>query len=125
MNSITVVGRLGSDPETRQAGDANVTTFSLAESIFQGGEEKTLWYRVNAWRKLGETCSKYLHKGDQVTVMGMLSQREFTDRAGNARTSLEISANNVGLPARPQTQTSQRKAPQSAPMPADEDELPF
>lgn len=130
MNSITVIGRLGEDPQQRTAGNSTVTTFSVAETQYHNGEESTIWYRANVWGKLGENCSKYLHKGDRVTMVGSLSQREFTTRNGEARTSLEVVVNAIDYPPRqqavqPKAKGGYNRAPQAAPMPADDDELPF
>ena len=130
MNSITVIGRLGEDPQQRTAGNSTVTTFSVAESQYHNGEETTIWYRANVWGKLGENCAKYLHKGDRVTLVGVLSQREFTTRNGEARTSLDVVVNAIDFVPRQQAGQGQpakteKRAPQAAPMPADDDELPF
>ena len=56
-------------------------------------QEKTVWFRVTAWRKLAETVSQYLTKGRQVLVVGELEEAQaYTDREGNPRASLEVTA---------------------------------
>lgn len=96
---ITLVGNLGSDPEMRYTpSGVAVTTFSLAVNkswTSQDGQrqDKTTWFRVTAWRALAETCSKYLTKGRQVLVIGEVEDaRPWTDREGNTRASLEVTA---------------------------------
>ena len=103
FNRMTVVGNLGRDPETRYlpSGD-QVCDFSVATSDrwrAKDGQmqEHTTWFRVSAFGKLAETCSQYLHKGSYVYVEGTLSQREWTDRDGASRTSLEIRARDMRM----------------------------
>ena len=99
---LTLVGNLGNDPEMRYTSSGvPVTSFSLAVSkrwVGQDGQqqEKTLWFRVTAWRKLAETASQYLTKGRQVLVVGELEEpRSYTDKSGNAGFSLDVTANEI------------------------------
>lgn len=95
---IVLVGNLGAEPQMRYTpSGAPVTSFSVATSrkwTDANGEkqEKTTWHRVTAWRKLAETCAQYLKKGSKVLVEGEVEASAFTDRDGNARASLEVTA---------------------------------
>lgn len=97
FNKIIVVGYLGRDPELRYTPSGTpVCDFSIATTERKGGkqggdsEEITTWFRVNLWGRQAEVASQYLQKGRQVYIEGRLSQREYTDRDGNKRTSLEV-----------------------------------
>ena len=100
FNKITIVGYLGRDPELRYtAQNVPVCTFSIATSERKrdarsggdpGANESTTWFRVTLWREKAELASKYLTKGRQVYVEGRLSVREWQDRDGVTRTSLEV-----------------------------------
>lgn len=97
-----IVGNLGQDPEMRYLQDGtSVCTFSVAVNERwtdrRSGErrERTTWYRVNAWRDLGETCNQYLAKGRQVMVIGQVSVNAFTNREGVASASLDLRARDV------------------------------
>jgi len=103
FNRITIVGNLGRDPETRTlpSGDT-VADFTAATTerrrAGDGGiQETTTWFRVNAFGKLGETAQQYLRKGSYVYVDGALTLREYTDREGNTRQSLEIRARDLRM----------------------------
>ena len=102
-NAITLIGNLGRDPESRFLPDGTqVASFSVATSERwrdrqQQQQERTTWFRVSAFGKLGETCTQYLHKGSYVYIEGSLSQQEYTDREGNARTSLEVRAREMRM----------------------------
>lgn len=96
-----VIGHLGKDPEMRYtpSGQA-VTNFSVATSrkwTDKNGQqqEKTTWFRVVAWDKLGELCNQYLSKGRLVLVEGDIDASAFTGQDGQPRASLELSARNV------------------------------
>ena len=105
---LTLIGNLGRDPETRYtpSGVMNVQ-FSVAASrrwTDQGGQqqERTTWFRVTAWRRLAETLDQLsqngaLVKGKQVYVLGNLESREYQDQQGQARFSLDVTADEVQL----------------------------
>jgi single-strand DNA-binding protein len=105
FNRITIVGYLGRDPEMRYlpSGDP-VTSFTVATTEpgrTQEGQqqqpERTTWFRVSAFGRLAETCSQFLHKGSYVYLEGTLSQREYTDRDGVQRTSLDVRARDMRM----------------------------
>jgi single-strand DNA-binding protein len=97
FNKITIVGYLGRDPELRYTPSGTaVCDFSVATSERkprrdgEEGEELTTWFRVSMWGRQAELANQYLQKGRLVYVEGRLSQRDWTDRDGNKRTSLEV-----------------------------------
>ncbi|NOT59557.1 MAG: single-stranded DNA-binding protein [Acidobacteria bacterium] len=94
FNKIIIVGYLGRDPEIRYvpSGEA-VCSFSMATTDKKkDGTDETTWFRVTIWGRRGETANQYLSKGKQVYIEGRLRQQEYTDRDGNKRTSLEVTA---------------------------------
>lgn len=100
--SITLIGNLGSDPEMRYTpAGVPVASFSLAVNKSWTGtdgqkQDKTTWFRVTTWRKTAEIVSQYLNKGSRVLVLGeMEDARTWTDRDGNHRASLEVTASAV------------------------------
>jgi single-strand DNA-binding protein len=102
FQQIIIIGHLGNEPEMRYTNTGvPVSSFSVATSkswtAADGQHQtKTVWFRVSAWNKQAEVCAQYLHKGSKVQVVGEIEEpRVFTDRDGNARSSLEMRANNV------------------------------
>ncbi|MBE2184000.1 MAG: single-stranded DNA-binding protein [Anaerolineae bacterium] len=97
---VIIVGNVGRDPELKylQSG-VPVCNFTVAvNSVFGQGEqrqEKTTWFRVAAWRELGETCNKFLTKGKQVMVIGTVDARAYTDGSGQPQATLELTARDV------------------------------
>jgi len=100
VNKVILVGRLGDDPEMRDAGGTPVASMSIAtdESYTDGsGQEvdQTEWHDVVAFGRTAEVCQRYLSKGSQVYVEGTLQTSKYTDSDGIDRSSTEIKALNV------------------------------
>ena len=127
-----VVGHLGKDPEMRytQSG-VPVTSFSVAttrkwNSASGEQQEKTTWFRVTCWRKLAELTAQYLKKGRLVLVEGDIDASAFTDREGNARASLELTATNIKfLGGRGEGGEGSTGGTGGEDFPVHEDEIPF
>lgn len=95
MNSVSIVGRLGQDPEVKKTNDGkSVATLRVAVSE---GKDKTTWLTVVAWERSADLVSQYCRKGDQIGVNGRISVREYTTKEGDKRTATEIVASHVTL----------------------------
>ena len=134
---IILIGHLGGDPQMRYIPDGTpVTSFSVATGrrwTDPNGQqqEKTVWFKVTAWRKLAETCNQFLTKGRLVMVEGELVEpKPFQGRDGTWRASLEVTARNVqflggrGEGAAPVEAGVEDKAPEKGDE-VDETEIPF
>lgn len=98
FNKIILIGNLGQDPELRYtpSGEA-VCNFSVAtneKKRDKAGELQniTTWFRVTLWGNRAENASKYLEKGKSVYIEGRLRLDEWTDRDGNTRQTLDVTA---------------------------------
>lgn len=99
LNKIILMGRLARDPELKRTtfGTA-VTSFSLAvdrDFKSKNGEKETDFIEVVVWKATAEFVSKYFSKGRMAVVEGRLQIRDWTDKAGNKRTTAEVVADNV------------------------------
>lgn len=107
---IVLVGNLGRDPELRYTSSGTpVANFSMATNekwtdSNDEQQERTTWWKVTLWRRQAEVANEYLTKGSQVMVAGTISvdpetgqPRIWTDRDGNARVSLEMTARKLVL----------------------------
>jgi single-strand DNA-binding protein len=124
LNRIQIIGNLGRDPETRfTPKGARVCQFSVAVSErwrTPEGEtrERTDWFNVEAWGKLGEICQEYLTKGQLVYVEGQLHTDHY-EKGGEKRTFTKITASSMQMLGRKAEEESELSAP-----PPD-DEFPF
>ena len=103
VNKAILVGRLGRDPETRytSAGQA-VCNFTLATDETykdRNGErqKRTEWHRIVVWGKQAEIAQQYLHKGSLIFLEGRIQTRQWDDREGQKRTTVEIVAQNFRM----------------------------
>ena len=99
LNKVVIMGRFTKDPELRRTGSGTaVTSFSLAcdrDFKSQSGDKETDFIEVVAWKNTAEFVSKYFSKGRMALVEGRLQIRDWTDKAGNKRTTAEVVADNV------------------------------
>ena len=124
MNSISVAGTLGKDAEIRYLpnGDA-VCNFSVADSM--GKDKGTIWWNCQLFGKRAESLSQYLTKGQAVTVSGNVTEREWNDKEGNKRKTMDVRVQDVALQGGRKEQEAPRAAPKPAPMDDSDDGIPF
>jgi single-strand DNA-binding protein len=110
MNVFNFTGNLGRDCETRFTpnGDA-VTNFSVGVTSGYGKNEATTWVNCNLWGKRGESVAPYLKKGTQVAISGELTNRQYVDKEGNEKYSLEVRVNDLTLVGSKQTNSEARQ----------------
>ena len=142
MNKIILIGNLTRDPELKTTPNGySVCEFTIAVNDRnarrqQNGQENAQFFRISAWRQLGENCQRYLAKGRKVFVSGPLTARTYQANDGTTRVSLEVQADDVEfLSSRNDDQAGGYSAPAaSAPAPmaqasgftaVETDELPF
>ena len=100
VNKVILLGHVGKDPDIRHLeGGVTVASFSLAtnESFRDknSGEkrEQTEWHNIVMWRGLAESVEKSeLKKGDRVYIEGKIRTRQWQDKEGNKRITVEIVA---------------------------------
>lgn len=138
MNKLTIIGNLTRDPELRTTqGGVSVCTFTVAVNRrkTQNQQPEADFFRVTAWRELGENCGKWLIKGKKVCVVGPVSVSTYTGQDGKTYSNLEVTAQDVEFLS-PAGQIENTPAPAPAvPTPAadaqagftavETDELPF
>jgi single-strand DNA-binding protein len=99
MMSITVAGILGGDAVTKEAGKGTITEFSIAHNDKdpKTGEKTVTWVKCTLWNERGEKLAPYLKQGGRVTAVGALRVREYEDRQGLARVSIECRVDSLEL----------------------------
>jgi single-strand DNA-binding protein len=97
-NKISIIGNVGRDPEARQlASGDNVASFTVATTERSKNGDQTTWFRVSAFAQLADVCQRYLRKGSYIYIEGSLTQREYTDRDGATRQSLDVRAREMRM----------------------------
>lgn len=99
MQKLEIIGNLTADPAVRTVnmatGSVTVCSFDVAVNRRNSNGKQTDYFRVNAWRGLGETCYKYLRKGSKVYASGTVSCRAYTNKDGKLVASMDITADDI------------------------------
>jgi len=101
------MGRLTRDPVLRHTqSNTPVTSFTLAVDRFgKSSEQKSAdFIDIVCWEKLAEFTANYFVKGQLVSIVGRLQQRQWDDKEGNKRTSYEVVASEAHFAERKQQQ---------------------
>lgn len=140
INKVILVGRVGSDPEVRQASEGvSVATITLAtnESYTNKQNERVEsveWHRLIFWRGLAKVVEAYVRKGGLLYIEGKISNRSY-EKNGETRYTSEIVVSEMKmLDSKKEGSTAQQsQRPATAPaLPLDtpasggeDDDLPF
>lgn len=106
MNSVTIAGNIARDAEVKYTpkGDA-VANFSVADN--QGKDKPAIFWNMSLYGGRAESLAPYLTKGQAVAISGVVSEREWTDKEGNKRKSMDVRVNDVALQGGKREQDSQ------------------
>tara|TARA_B100002049_G_scaffold190683_1_gene147599 strand:+ start:3615 stop:4046 length:432 start_codon:yes stop_codon:yes gene_type:complete len=101
VNKVILVGRVGREPEVREAGGTKVANIALATSErYKNKEgkpqEKTEWHRVTIWGALAGVVEKYVNKGSQLYIEGKNETRKWQDSDNKDRYTTEVVVNMTG-----------------------------
>ena len=86
---ISFSGKLTHDPQMRTVNCKSVCSMAVA---VRRDKDKTDFYEVSVWGTRGETCAKYLHKGDGVAVWGEFTPNLWDKRDGTQGLNLSVFA---------------------------------
>ena len=122
MNKVILMGRLTRDPEVRYTTNTNalVCSYSLAVNrrFKSEGQPDADFINIVSWGKTAEFCSKYFTKGQQVGVIGRMQTRNYDDKDGNKRYTMEVVADSVQF-LESKAQSQNRSQASSEPSPYD------
>ena len=129
MNKVILIGNVCADP-TMSSTPSGVTvcTFSVAvDRKFKDahGEKVTDFFRVQAWRQLGDVCGKGVKKGMKVGVIGELQARTYEAKDGTTRMSLDINADEVEFMSRAEDKPAAKPADPNTFEDISSEDLPF
>ena len=105
MNKVMLIGNVGQDPQVKYVdqgvcvAQVRIATTERGYTMQNGTQvpERTEWHNCIFWRKQAETVDKYVHKGDKLYVEGKIQSRDWTDRQGISRRSVDIIVENMEM----------------------------
>lgn len=98
INSVTLIGNIGADPEIRvldsgfKVARMRLATTERYKDKDGSPVEQTEWHTVEAWRGLADVVDRYVRKGDRLYIRGSIYYREYTDKEGITRMGVSIRA---------------------------------
>jgi len=101
INRVVMTGNLTRDPELRNLPSGmSVCSLRVASNTRRKGSDgewgdKANYFSITVWGAQGENCARYLSKGRPVAIDGRLEWREWQDKDGNKRESIDIVADSV------------------------------
>lgn len=126
LNKAILMGRLTRDPELRHTqSDTAVASFSLAidrDRKGPNGERQTDFIDCVAWGRQAEFVSQWFTKGMLAIVVGRVQSRNWEDKNGNKRVSIEINVDEVSFG---ETKKSREQNDGFAELDDDDGEVPF
>ena len=99
-NQVILIGRLGQDPELRQAAGKPVADISLAVSRTQkdaNGSYITDWINCTLWGQQAERLHEFARKGSLISVTGSLQIQTWETPEGQKRSKAVIQADNFQM----------------------------
>lgn len=133
MNKAIMSGRLCADIELRRTPSGkNVCAFTLAVDR-RGKDAGADFIDCVAWEKTAEFLVRYFQKGQQMNICGRLQTRSYEDKEGKKRKATEVVVEEVGFCGSKQSGQQSGNSgigdPMAAigfaPLPGDDDDLPF
>lgn len=100
MNKAIIMGRLTRDPELKfSSSNMGICSFSVAvdRKFKRDGEPTADFLNVVTFGKTAEFVSKWFSKGKLILVCGRIQVRNWEDKDGNKRTSVDIVADEVSF----------------------------
>ena len=98
MNKLTIIGNLTAAPELRYtATGLAICGFTVAvnrKKTANNEDPGADFFRVTAFRQLGENCAKFLDKGRKVCVVGPVELREW-EKDGKTFKNMDVTAEDV------------------------------
>lgn len=143
LNKVMLIGNVGAEPEIRQtASGTKLAKVSLATNRTfndRSGQQqdKTEWHRLTFWDRLADIVERYVHKGDRLYIEGRLEYSQTEEEQGGVRYWTDIIVREMvmlgqggpgGMGGPPDDRTfnrQQQPAGRGAPLPEEDDDLPF
>ena len=98
VNSITLVGRAGRDPEVRYFESGSVVANLTLAVNRRSRDDEHDWFNLEIWGKQAQVAADYVRKGALVGIIGSFKLDRWTDLAsGEERTKPVIRVDRLEL----------------------------
>lgn len=91
LNVVTLVGRVGSDPDMKYFESGSVKCrMTLAVRRPTSKSDEPDWFTLELWGRTAETAKNYVHKGSLIGVKGSLKIDKWSDSKTGTNRSTPI-----------------------------------
>lgn len=91
LNSVTLVGRAGRDPEVKYFESGSVVcNLPLAVNRRQRNSDQPDWFDLEIWGRTAEIAANYVRKGKLLGIQGRLKFDHWQDRNTGAQRSKPV-----------------------------------
>lgn len=91
LNSVTLVGRVGGDPDVKYFESGSVVcNLTLAVNRLSRNTDQPDWFNLELWGKTAEVAANYVRKGSLIGVTGALKFDYWKDRSTGANRSKPV-----------------------------------
>ncbi len=98
VNSITLVGRAGRDPEVRYFESGSVVANLTMAVNRRGRDEEPDWFNLEIWGKQAQVAADYVKKGSLLGIVGSFKLDRWADRnTGEERTKPVVRVDRLEL----------------------------
>ena len=100
---VTLAGYVATEPVIRTVNDASKVSLRVAWNsryldrvTGEWRDSKASFATVNCWRRMADNVAPSLRKGEAIVVTGRLAVREYDDKEGRHRITVDIDADAIG-----------------------------
>ena len=90
VNSVTLVGRAGRDPEVRYFESGSVVANLTMAVNRRSRDDEPDWFNLEIWGKQAQVAADYVKKGSLLGIIGSLKLDRWTDRASGEERSKPV-----------------------------------
>ena len=90
VNSVTLVGRAGRDPEVRYFESGSVGANLTLAVNRRSRDDEPDWFNLEIWGKQAQVAADYVKKGSRLGIIGSLKLDRWTDRASGEERSKPV-----------------------------------
>lgn len=102
INKVLLAGNLTRDVELKTLPSGSIVgNFGMAiNNRRSDGQEETVFVDITCWNKTAENCSKFIGKGSNVFIEGVLQMESWQGQDGKKNTKLKVTAMSVQFVSR-------------------------
>jgi single-strand DNA-binding protein len=99
LNNVTLVGRVGGEPNVRYFESGSVVcNLTLAVNRSSKKEEDPDWFNLEIWGRTAQAAADYVKKGSQIGISGNLKMEYWSDKStGASRSKPVVRVNRLDL----------------------------